>query len=110
LSYALIAGRIDGVVDYFDGKDWRSFLAHRNDVVALAAFVIGGRTVVATTGLDRRLRLWDLSTELLLQDIQLDGVPLDLHAASPYVAVATTSGATVFEFSDDPLILSTRES
>jgi hypothetical protein len=64
--------------------------------------------VVATAGADFRLRLWDLSTRQILQEIELDGRALSLAASSPSVAVGTTAGASVFTFNQDPLHLSSR--
>jgi WD40 repeat protein len=104
----LVAGLVDGRIAYSTTGAWRYFHAHQNDVAGLSAFVISGRVVVVSAGLDRRLCLWDLATEQLLQELELDGLPLALHTVSPYTAVATTAGAAVFRFSEDPLLLTAR--
>lgn len=112
-SAGLVIGLASGSIYFIrdarrSSDEWALLGRHDADVTGLAAFVIGGRLVVASCGLDRQLRIWDLSTRLVLQEIELDGLALDLSAASPHVAVATTAGAAVFSLNEDPLLLASR--
>lgn len=87
---------------------WQILGRHENDVTGVVAFVVGGRLVVASCGVDRSLRIWDLSTRLVLQCIELDGLALSLSSATPHIAVATTAGASVFSLNEDPILLASR--
>lgn len=109
----LIVGRSDGAISFAqDSREplgrWTTLDGHDREISDLAALVVGGRLVVASAGMDRTLRLWDLATRQKLQEIELDGHPLSVSAASPFVAVATSAGASVFEFNQDPLYLGAR--
>jgi WD40 repeat protein len=96
------AALIDGCVAYRTrSTGTRSFTAHNGDVTRVGATVWGGRTIVVSSGLDRYIRVWDLATEECLEEIGLDGIPLDLHVTSNYIAVATTSGASMFRLLKD---------
>jgi WD40 repeat protein len=96
------AALIDGCVAYRTRTTGtRTFAAHNGDVTRVGATVLGGRTIVVSSGLDRCIRVWDLATEECLEEIGLDGIPLDLHVTSNYIAVATTSGASIFRLLKD---------
>lgn len=100
-EHGWIAGLIDGTVAFRTNVVGRSsFEAHRGDVTRVASTVLGGRTVAVTAGLDRYVRVWDLPTLRCIGEIELDGIPLDLQVISNLIALATTSGASMFELRD----------
>jgi WD40 repeat protein len=106
----LVVGLADGRValsrDLSRGAEsWEFVDAHDQDVTGIRAIVVGGRIVLTSISLDRSLRVWDLSTRIQLQRIDLDGQALCLDAMGPYVAVGTTGGASVLALHQDPLVL-----
>ena len=108
-EHGWVAGLTDGSIAFRTSSTERSFFpAHKGDVTRVGSTVVGGRTVIVSCGLDRCLYVWDLATLKCLDAIELDGIPLDLHVTANLIAVATTSGATVFRIRDDSFLQSDR--
>lgn len=82
-----------------DAAEGERLHLHNGEIRGIEAFELSGNLVIATTGLDRRVVVTDLRSSAVLADIALDGFGLGLHADAPFVAVSTTSGATVLELS-----------
>ncbi len=89
-----------------DGLDL--YQMHLGPIRAVTALIIGGRTVIASIGLDRRLRLFDLTSRRPILDIELDGYALCLESRSPVLAVGTSSGAAALALSDDTFAVMAR--
>jgi FOG: WD40 repeat len=79
--------------------------ASETEIRGVAAMLIGDRLVVAATGLDRRLRLFDATSGTEMLQIELDGYALTLAANETRIALGTTAGAMVATFPVDPLLL-----
>lgn len=97
LAVAEHGGAAAGDIGYID--------AHAGEARTVSGFMLAGRPVVASAGLDRRLRLFDLPTRAALLEVALDGYPLCTAARSPHLAVGSGTGAIMVEFANDLLTL-----
>jgi hypothetical protein len=105
-----VAGLADGNVAIIHdlgmhAEDISYIQAHNGEVRAVSSFMLAGRSVVASAGLDRRLRLFDLDTRAQLLEVALDGYAMCAAAQSPFLAAGTSAGAVVLRFADDLLSL-----
>lgn len=81
----------------------RNLYRHRLGAVAVKAIDLEGQAVILSIGRDRKLVVIDVHTRAILHEVNLEGFPTGLAASGNYVAVSTTAGATLFEFSDGRL-------
>lgn len=84
--------------------------AHKGEARTVSSFLLGGRIVVASAGLDRRIRLFDLTTHDQLLEIELEGYAAHIAAISPFLAVGSSAGAAVFRFANNLFNLIASES
>lgn len=93
---ALVDGTLALLQEFGPGARSRAVVkAHSGEVRAVAALRLPGRTLIASTGLDRRLRVAELMSGRVVVDIELDGYGLALAAHGTLLALGTTVGAAL---------------
>jgi WD40 repeat protein len=81
----------------------RDLYQHELGAVTVKAIELHGQVAVVGVGRDRKLVVIDLNSRVVLHEIGLEGFPTGLAASGAYIAVSTTAGVTLFEFSDGNL-------
>jgi WD40 repeat protein len=95
---ALTDGRIAVFPDFGrHAEEVRYINAHAGEVRVVTSFMLEGRLVVASGGLDRRLRLHDLDTGTRLLEIELEGYATGIVASAPFLGLSSSAGAVVFK-------------
>lgn len=84
----------------------RELYRHESGAVKVDGIDLHDQVAIASIGRDRKLVVIDADSRALLHEIGLEGFPTGLSASGNFIAVSTTAGATLFEFSDGHLLTS----
>jgi WD40 repeat protein len=106
---SLVAGLENGSIAMLRRGALCTYDAHAFDVTKVVVSVVAGRMALFSSGNDRRVRIWDLETMTLLQEIPMSGLPTDLHVVGNRVAVSSSTGAAIFELSDEVSLMLSRQ-
>lgn len=84
----------------------REIYRHESGAVKVDGIELHDQVAIASVGRDRKLVVIDVDSRAILHEIGLEGLPTSLSASGNFIAVSTTAGATLFEFSDGRLLTS----
>lgn len=108
LVLGLASGRVSTLDISHSANDiTRDLFQHELGSVAVKVLELHGQVAVVSVGRDRKLIVIDVNSRAVLHEIGLEGFPTDLAASENFIAVSTTAGATLFEFSDGHLFSTT---